>query len=71
MADRCTAEGRAQWWARVPVSKRCGELRHTRDGERFDDFDIRRQRWSRGRPAEAKVGHRKLTEVPKAEVAGL
>ena len=32
---------RAQWWARVPVSKRRGELRHTRDGERFDDLDIR------------------------------
>ena len=32
---------RAEWWARVPVSKRRGELRRTRDGERFDDFDIR------------------------------
>ena len=34
------------WWARVPVSKRRGELRHTRDGERRDDFDIRQEWWT-------------------------
>ena len=34
---------RAEWWAQVPVSKRGAQLRDTRDGERGDDFDIRRQ----------------------------
>ncbi len=28
---------RAEWWARVPISKRRGALRHTDEGERFDD----------------------------------
>ena len=36
----------AVMWERVPISKRGGELWHTRDGERRDDFDIRRQRWT-------------------------
>ena len=31
---------RAEWWARVPISKRRGALRHTDEGERFDDFAI-------------------------------
>ena len=47
------------------------QLRDTRDGERRDDFDIRRQMVDRRRPAGAKFGHRKLAGVPKAEVAGL
>ena len=46
---------RAQWWARVPASKRRGELRHTREGERFDDFEVRRE----------------LAGIPRVEVAGL
>jgi hypothetical protein len=62
---------RAEWWAQVPISKRGAQLRDTRDSERRDDFDIRRQGWTRRRPAGAKIGHRKLTGVPKAEVAGL
>jgi hypothetical protein len=62
---------RAEWWAQVPVSKRGAQLRDTRDGERPNDVDFRRQRWSRGRAAGAKVGHRKLTGAPEAEVAGL
>ena len=33
---------RAEWWARVPVAKRRGALRHTDEGERFDDFAIAR-----------------------------
>ena len=37
---------RAEWWARVPVSKRRGALRHTDEGERFDDFAIRQQWWT-------------------------
>ena len=37
---------RAEWWARVPVSKRRGALRHTHEGERFDDFDIRQEWWT-------------------------
>ena len=36
----------AEWWARVPVSKRGIDLRHTRDGERRDDFDLRREWWT-------------------------
>ena len=52
MAERCPPGGyggpywRAEWWARVPVSKRGGDLRHTRDGERRDDFDLRREWWT-------------------------
>jgi hypothetical protein len=42
---------RAEWWAQVPISKRGAQLRDTRNSERRDDFDIRRQRWTRGRPA--------------------
>jgi hypothetical protein len=33
-------------WERAGISKRRGGLRRTRDGERRDDFDIRRQRWT-------------------------
>jgi hypothetical protein len=35
---------RAEWWAHVPVATRRGALRHTDEGERFDDFAIR-QEW--------------------------
>ena len=61
---------RAEWWAQVPISKRGAQLRDTRDGDRRNDVDLRQQSWP-GRPAGAKVGHRKLAGVPKAEVAGL
>jgi hypothetical protein len=61
---------RAQWWARVPVSKRLGQLRHTREGERFDDFDIRQEWWTGDALPEAKVVRRELTGVPRVEVAG-
>ena len=37
---------RAEWWARVPVAKRRGALRHTDEGERFDDFAIRQEWWT-------------------------
>ena len=62
---------RAQWWARVPVSKHRGELRHTRDGERFDDFDIRQEWWTGDALPEAKVVRRELAGIPRVEVAGL
>ena len=62
---------RAQWWARVPVSKRRAELRHTREGERFDDFEIRQEWWTREALPEAKVVRRELAGVPRLEVAGL
>ena len=61
---------RAEWWAQVPVSKRGAQLRDTRDGERPNDVDFRQPRWSRGR-CRSQGRHRKLTGVPKAEVAGL
>ena len=37
---------RAEWWARMPVSKRRGGVRHTDEGERFDDFAIRQEWWT-------------------------
>jgi hypothetical protein len=62
---------RAQWWARVPVSKRRAELRRTRESERFDDFEIRQEWWTGDALAEAKVVRRELAGVPKVEVIGL
>jgi hypothetical protein len=62
---------RAQWWAHVPVSKRRGELRHTRDGERFDDFEIRREWWTGDALPDAKVVRRELPGIPRVEVVGL
>ena len=77
-AHRFTHDYNGPYWRggpsgerRCPISKRGAQLRDTRDSERRDDVDIRRQRWSRGCPAGAKVGHRKLTGGPEAEVAGL
>jgi hypothetical protein len=62
---------RAEWWARVPASKRRGQLRHTREGERFDDFDIRQEWWTGEALPEAKVVRRELAGVPKVEVVGV
>jgi hypothetical protein len=61
---------RAEWWARVPVSKRRSELRQTRGGERFDDFDIRQEWWTGEALPEAKVVRRELAGVPRVEVVG-
>ena len=61
---------RAQWWARVPVSKRRAELRRTREDERFDDFDIRQEWWTGDALPEASVVRRELAGIPKVEVAG-
>jgi hypothetical protein len=61
---------RAEWWARVPVSKRRAALRHTRDGERRDDFDIRQEWWTGDALPEAKVVRRELAGIPRVEVAG-
>ena len=55
----------------MPGSKQRGELRHTRDGERFDDFAIR-QEWCTGDALpDAKVVRRELAGVPKVAVVGL
>ena len=62
---------RAEWWARVPVAKRRGALRHTDEGERFDDFAIRQEWWTGEALPEAKVVRRELAGVPKIEVVGL
>jgi hypothetical protein len=62
---------RAQWWARVPVSKRRGELRHTRDGERSDDFEIRQEWWTGDALPDAKVVRRELAGIHRVEVVGL
>ena len=62
---------RAEWWARVPASKRRGALRHTDEGERFDDFAIRQEWWTGDAMPDAKVVRRELAGVPRVEVVGL
>ena len=62
---------RAEWWARVPVSKRRGALRHTDEGDRFDDFAIRQEWWTGDALPEATVVRREMAGVPKIEVVGL
>ena len=62
---------RAEWWARMPVAKRRGALRHTDEGERFDDFAIRQEWWTGEALPEAKVVRRELAGAPKIEVVGL
>ena len=51
---------RAEWWARVPASKRRAGLRHTDEGDRFDDFAIRQEWWTGEALPEAKVVRREL-----------
>ena len=62
---------RAEWWARIPDSKRRGTLRDTDEGERFDDFAIRQEWWTGEELPEAKVVRREMTGAPKIEVVGL
>jgi hypothetical protein len=62
---------RAEWWARIPASKRRGSLRDTDEGERFDDFAIRQEWWTGDAPPDAKVVRRELAGVPRVEVVGL
>jgi hypothetical protein len=52
------------------VSKRRSALRHTDEGERFDDFAIRQEWWTGDTPPEAEVVRRELAGVPKVEVVG-
>ena len=61
---------RAEWWARMPVAKRRGDLRDTDEGERFDDYAIRQEWWTGDALPEATVVRRELTGVPKIEVVG-
>jgi hypothetical protein len=61
---------RAEWWARVPISKRRGALRHPDEGERFDDFAIRQEWWTGDALPDAKVVRREVTGAPKIEVVG-
>ena len=46
-------------------------LRHTDEGERFDDFAIRQEWWTGETLPEATVVRRELAGVPRVEVAGL
>jgi hypothetical protein len=62
---------RAEWWARMPAAKRRGALRHTDEGERFDDFAIRQEWWTGEALPEAKVVRREVAGVPRVEVVGL
>ena len=62
---------RAEWWARMPAAKRRAELRHTDEGDRFDDFAIRQEWWTGDALPEATVVRRELTGAPKIEVVGL
>ncbi len=54
----------------MPVSKRRSILRHTDEGERFDDFAIRQEWWTGEALPDAKVVRRELAGVPKIEVVG-
>jgi hypothetical protein len=45
-------------------------LRHTRDGERFDDFEIRQAWWTGDALPDATVVRRELAGIPTVEVAG-
>jgi hypothetical protein len=62
---------RAEWWARMPISKRRGEVRHTDEGDRFDDFAIRQEWWTGEALPEATVVRREMAGAPKIEVVGL
>jgi len=62
---------RAEWWARLPAAKRRSALRHTDEGERFDDFAIRQEWWTGEALPEAKLVRREVAGVPKVEVVGL
>ena len=55
----------------MPVAKRRGALRHTDEGDRFDDFAIRQEWWTGEALPEATVVRRELAGVPKIEVVGL
>ena len=77
MADRCPA-GRLRRpvlaggvVGACPCRKRRGALRHTDEGERFDDFAIRQEWWTGEALPEAKVVRREVAGVPKVEVVGL
>ena len=54
----------------MPISKRRGALRHTDEGERFDDFAIRQEWWTGESLPEATVVRRELAGAPKIEVVG-
>ena len=56
--------------ARSRSAKRRGALRHTDEGERFDDFAIRQEWWTGDALPEATVVRRELAGVPKIEVVG-
>ncbi len=62
---------RAEWWARIPASKRRGGLRDTDEGEPFDDFAIRQEWWTGDALPDAKVLRLELDGVPTVEVIGL
>ena len=71
VASTTAPTGGREWWARVPVAKRRGALRHTDEGERFDDFAIRQEWWTGDALPEATVVRRELAGVPRVEVAGV
>jgi hypothetical protein len=55
----------------MPVAKRRSMLRHTDEGERFDDYAIRQEWWTGDALPDANVVRRKLAGVPRVEVVGL
>jgi len=69
-AGTCDGPLPGQRWARLPVAKRRGALRHTDEGERFDDFAIRQEWWTGEALPEATVVRRELAGMPKVEVVG-
>ena len=76
MAERCPAVRlRRPVLARGVVGAHAGRqaaraLRHTDEGERFDDFAIRQEWWTGDALPDAKVVRRELAGVPRIEVVG-
>ena len=56
---------------RVPVAKRRGALRHTDEGDRFDDFAIRQELMDRRRAARGQGGAPGSGRLPRVEVVAL
>ena len=76
MGDRCPARclRRPLLAGRVvgscPGQQASGALRHTDEGQRFDDFAIRQEWWTGEALPDAKVVRRELAGMPKVEVVG-
>ena len=66
-----TARTGARTGGRESLPASVAGLRHTDEGDRFDDFAIRQEWWTGEALPDAKVVRREMTGVPKIEVVGL